>query len=104
MADVHYEVDETEKPGRDLMDTMRDLSKAWDKFTRLRGVMLQKKITGAAGNDQFTQVADSYGYSGIGTGTGAGSAVDNAADSFAEIDSAFNTGDAAITQMLNRHL
>lgn len=104
MADVHYEVDESEKPGRDLMDALRDLGRAWEKFTRLHGVMLQKKITGAVGNDQFTQIADSYGYEGVGTGTGAGSAVDNAADSFAEIEAAFGAGDAAITQMLNRHL
>lgn len=104
MADVHYEVDETTKPGRDFMDTLRDLSKAWDRFTRLQGILIQKKITGANGNDQFTQIAVSYGYSGSDTGTGGGTTVDNAADSFAEIDSAFNAGNAAITQMLNRHL
>lgn len=98
MPDVHYEPDETVKSGRDIMEAMRELSNAWNKFSRMRGVLVKKKLNEETGNDVYTQIAPSY----LGADLAAQKA--NAAGSFGEIDSAFGAADAAITQMLNRHL
>ena len=100
MADVHYEVDETLKPARDMMDALRSLASAWDRITRLRGTLIQNKDADQSGNAVYAQNASRYGYSGADSAAQQA----NAAASFAEIDSAFGAGDAAITQILNRHL
>lgn len=95
MAYAHYEVDETLKPARDLMDTLRKLRQVWQEFTGVRGCLIQQQNA----SDDFTSIAANYGYAGAD-----GSAKEaNAQASFAEIDSAF-AGNAAITQMLDRHL
>jgi hypothetical protein len=100
MADQHYEVDETLKPARDLMDALRALASAWDRVVRVRGTMIQSKDTPAVGIEQFATIATRYGY--VGADTTAKKT--EASLSFAEIDAAFGAGDAAIQQLLNRHL
>lgn len=100
MADTHYEVDETTKPGRDFMEAMRSLASAWDRFTRLRGVLIEQKDNSTTGDAVFAQIATRYGYEGA----DAAAQQSAAAASFAEVDSAYGAGNAAITQMLNRHL
>lgn len=100
MADQHYEVDESVKPARDLMDTQRALAAAWDRFSRLHGVLIQSRDVGQSGNDLFATIAVRYGYAG----DDAEGKKATAAASFGEIDSAFNAADAAVNQMLNRHL
>lgn len=92
----HYEVDETNKPARDLMDAMRRLRDAWQRLAAVRGCLIQQKD----GDTDFTSIAATYGYAGA----DAAAKETNAQASFSEIDSAFGAGDDAITQMLNRHL
>jgi hypothetical protein len=102
MAYSHYEVDEANKPARDFMDALRSLRAAWDSFRNVRGALLQQEdqSSGNADGRDFATIAVTYGYDTNGGLT----AQQNAKASFAEIDSAFNAGDAAVTQMLNRHL
>ncbi len=95
MAYSHYEVDETLKPARDLMDTLRSLRQAWKDFTAVRGCLIQQQN----GATDFTSIAANYGYAGADAAT----KETNAQNSFGEIDSAFG-GNAAIVQMLDRHL
>ena len=95
MARVHYEVDENLKPARDLMDTLRKLRQAWQEFTAVRGCLIQQKDDAT----DFTSISEDYGYAGA----DATEKEANAEASFAEIDSAF-AGNAAIVQMLDRHL
>lgn len=95
MAYTHYEVDETLKPSRDLMDTLRKLRQAWQEFTSVRGCLIQQQNA----SDDFTSIAANYGYAGV----DAAAKKANAQESFAEIDSAFG-GNNAIVQMLDRHL
>jgi len=96
MAYSHYEVDETLKPARDLMGTLRDLRAAWQAFAAVRGCLIQQQD----GATDFTSIAANYGYAGAdGTAKEA-----NAQGSFGEIDAAFGAGNAAIVQMLDRHL
>jgi hypothetical protein len=96
MAYSHYEVDENKRPARALMDTMRRLREAWNQLRNLRGSMIQQKD----GESDFTTIVANFGYAGAD-----GSAKEtNAQASFGEIDSAFGTGDAAISQLLDRHL
>jgi len=96
MAYTHYEVDETLKPARDLMDTLRNLRRAWMDFAAVRGCLLQQKDA----DTDFTSIAANYGYAGV----DAAAKEANAQASFAEIDSAFGAGNGAIVQMLDRHL
>jgi hypothetical protein len=96
MAYSHYEVDENKRPAKRLMDTMRKLRDAWNDLRALRGCMIQQKD----GDTDFTSIVSNYGYAGA----DATAKEANAQASFAEIDSAFGAGDAAITQMLDRHL
>ena len=96
MAYSHYEVDETKKPARDLMDALRKLRNAWDLLAAVRGSMIQQKDDAT----NFTSIAANYGY----VGSDAAAKETNAQNSFAEIDSAFGNADAAVTQMLDRHL
>jgi hypothetical protein len=100
MSDTHYELGNTQA-GRDAFNVLQNLANAWDRFTRLRGVLIQQKDNDQTGDAVFEAIADRYDYS-----TGEEVAVKQAAAaaSFAEIDSAFGAADAAITQMLNRHL
>lgn len=100
MADSHYEADETIPGGRNLMDIMRGLQAYWNRFRNLRDAIIQEKDGGASGNAQFAKPALLIGY--VGADTAAKQAA--AAASFGEIDSAFGAGDAAISQMLARHL
>lgn len=100
MVNNHYDVDESLKPARDVMDTMRSLAASWDKLRRLRGVLIEQKDTDASGDAVFANIAVRYGYGGVDTAT----KNTEAAASFAQIDSAFGNADAAVTQMLNRHL
>lgn len=95
MAYSHFEVDESLKPARDLMDTLRKLRQAWQEFASMRGCLVQQQNS----NTDFTSIAASYGYAG----SDAAAKETNAQASFAEIDSAFS-GNAAIVQMLDRHL
>ncbi len=95
MAYSHFEVDETLKPARDLMDTLRKLRQAWVDFAAVRGCLIQQQDS----STDFTSIAANYGYAGADA-----AAKETAAQaSFAEMDSAF-AGNAAITQMLDRHL
>lgn len=96
MAYSHYEVDENEKPGRDLMEALRKLRHAWDLFSAVRGQIIQQKDA----DTDFTSVAERFGYAG----DDAAAKEANAEASFGEINSAFGNADAAITQMLDRHL
>ncbi len=95
MAYSHYETDETLKPARDLMDTLRKLRQAWQEFTSVRGCLVQQQNS----STDFTSIAANYGYAGA----DAAAKETNAQASFGEIDSAF-AGNAAIVQMLDRHL
>lgn len=96
MAYTHYEVDETKKPARDLMDTLRELRRAWQDFASVRGCLVQQKDA----DTDFTSIVTNYGYAGA----DAAGKETNAQASFGEIDSAFSAGNAAIVQMLDRHL
>jgi hypothetical protein len=96
MADTHYEVDRATVDGREFFDVMKNLRKAWTEFANLRGVMIASKLDAT----DFTQVATRYGYSGA----DAAAKEANAEASFGEIDSAYGNGNAAIMQMLDRHL
>lgn len=96
MAYSHYEVDESLKPARDLMDALRKLQEAWDRVRAVRGRMIQQKDT----DTDFTSIAANYGYAGADSAA----KETNAQASFAEIDSAFSNADAAVTQLLDRHL
>lgn len=96
MAYSHYDVDLNKKPGRQLLETMQALRNAWNQLRALRGSMIQQKDS----DTDFTSIAANFGYSGA----DASAKETNAQASFGEIDSAFGTGDAAITQMLDRHL
>lgn len=100
MAYTHFEVDETLKPARDLMDTLRTLRSAWQNFTAVRGCLLQQLDDVAGKPTDLASVAKNYGYKGA----SADAQMENAKASFAEIDSAFGSGNAAIVQMLDRHL
>ena len=95
MAYSHYEVDETLKPARDLMDTLRKLRQVWQEFAGVRGCLIQQQDS----SSNFTSIATNYGYAG----SDATAKETNAQASFAEIDSAF-AANAAIVQMLDRHL
>lgn len=82
MAYSHYEVDETLKPARDLMDAMLGIWFApWL-------VLIQKQDD----TDDFTSIAAQYGYAGA---DAAGKEA-NAQASFAEIDSSWSTVDGKI--------
>lgn len=96
MAYSHYEVSESLKPGADLLKALRDLRNAWNQLRACRGQLIQKKD----GDTDFTSIVSLYGYAGA----DASAKETNAQASFAEIDSAFSNSDAAITQMLDRHL
>lgn len=100
MSNNHYDVNINSYPASDLIDCLRQLANAWDRFSRRRGVLIQQKDTTAQGNAVFAEIAAIYNYSGV---TDQDKQA-NAAASFAEIDSAFSGADAAITQMLDRHL
>lgn len=100
MADVHYEVDEANKPGRDLMDAMRDIARAWDKLARVRGILIQSRTGDGTQASHYDQVAERYGYSG----TDASAQQANAKASFEEIDGNWSTVNDKIQQMVNRHL
>lgn len=93
MATNHYDFNPSVQPGAELDNCLRQLANAWDRYTRLRGVLIAKKVVGGSGDAAYATIATQYGYADSAT----------AALSFAEIDSAFG-GDAAITQMLDRHL
>lgn len=93
MATNHYDFNRNTQPGSELYDCLKQMATAWDRYTRLRGVLIQEKVNGASGSAVYADIATRYGFTD--------SAM--ALASFAEIDSAFG-GDAAITQMLNRHL
>lgn len=95
MADTHYEVDESLKPARDLMDAMRALQAAWDKLALVRGVMIRRRDEADGSQDaHYANHAAAYGYDT--------SAV--ARLSFNEIDGNWNTVDAKIRQMCQSHL
>ena len=96
MAYTHYELDETLKPARDVMDTLRKLRQVWQEFTGVRGCLIAQKDS----DTDFTSIAANYGYAGA----DAAAKETNAQASFAEIDSAFGNANAAIVQMLDRHL
>lgn len=101
MSATHYDVTRNgNQASGDFIDAFRSLAMAWDKFTRLRGIMIQTKDNDASGNNVYAVIATNYGYAGA--DIAAKNA--NAAASFAEIDSAFSNSDAAITQLLDRHL
>jgi hypothetical protein len=100
MSYSHYEVNETLKPARDLMDALRSLRAAWDAFRNVRGCLIQQQDAATGNATDFTSIAVNYGYAGLNT---SGQQTDAKA-SFAEIDSAYNAGQSAITQMLDRHL
>lgn len=95
MAYSHYEVSNNQV-SQVFMQTLRNLQSAWDALTHLRGSLLAQQD----GNGDFTSISNNYGYSS----NAAGTAEQNAAASFAQIDSAWGNGNAAITQMLNEHL
>ncbi len=95
MSYSHYEVSNNAVSAI-FMETLRNLQEAWDAFTHLRGSLLAQKD---ADND-YTSIASNYGYSTNAAGTSA----QNAAASFAQIDSAWGNGNSAIVQMLNQHL
>lgn len=99
MSDMHYELGNTQA-GRDAFNALQNLAAAWDRFTRLRGVLIQQKDNAETGDAVYAVIAERYDYAG--GDTAAKQAAANA--SFAEINSAFGAADAAITQMLNRHL
>jgi hypothetical protein len=100
MSNTHYDFNAFASPGSDLMSALRQLATAWDQFTRRHGILIQQKDNAASGNAVYAEIASAYGYSGALTADQQA----NAAASFAEMDSAFNIADAAITQMLDRHL
>jgi hypothetical protein len=87
---THYGMDEASKPGRDAMEVFRKLRQVWAELKGLRGCIIQLKD----GASDFTTVASTYGYESEA----------EAEASFGEIDSAFSNADAAVTQMLDRHL
>lgn len=89
MASAYYPVGNTPSAA-DHKEAIRQLAAAWDKFTHLRGSIIETKD----GPSTYTSVVTRYGY------------VDAtaAAASFTEIDSAYNAGNAAIMQMVSRHL
>lgn len=92
---AHFEVNESLKPARELMESLRGLATAWDRLTRVRESMTQQKTGDDAAG--FAPVAAAYGYAGD---SAAGA---NALASFAEIDSTFSAN-AAIRQLLAKHL
>jgi hypothetical protein len=96
MAYSHYEVDFNKKPGRQLVETLTALRNAWNQLRALRGSMIQQKDS----DTDFTSIAANFGYAG----TDSAAKETNAQASFGEIDSAFGSGDSAITQLLDRHL
>lgn len=94
MADTHYDVDPTKPAGRMHKDVMRNLRKAWDDFANLREEIIQDRLGDGGQVSDYANVATRYGYDSTA----------EASASFGEIDSAFGGGNAAIDQMLNRHL
>ena len=94
MADTHYEVDESLKPARDLMEAMRSLAAAWDRLSRVRGVLIQTRTGDGSADTDYATIVTRYGYSSNA----------EARASFEEIDGNWATVDAKIQQMLNRHL
>lgn len=100
MSDQHFETNPAFAPAAFQGKVMRDLANAWDAFTRLRGIMIQSKDVGQTGDAEFASIAIRYGYAG----DNAAAQNEAAADSFAQIDTAFQAGNASITQMLNSHL
>lgn len=94
MAASHYNFTSTSQAASDLRDCLRNLALAWDKYSRQRGVLVEKKDLAASGNAQYAALTTDYGYPTDAI----------AAASFAELDSAFGTANAAISQCLNRHL
>lgn len=97
---MHYEVDETLKPARDLMDTLRALRIAWQNFVGVRGCLIQQKDGTSGTSTDYVSIAASYGYAGADAATKQA----NAKASFDQIDTAFTAGNNAITQMLDEHL
>jgi hypothetical protein len=87
MADAHYEVDEALKPARDLIDPLRKIAQGWDGLTRARGVLIQRRDGDGSQASHYAGITAAYGYA-----------------SDAEAKASFEEIDAAITQMLNRHL
>ncbi len=96
MAYTHYEVDETLKPARDLMDTLRKLRQAWADFVAVRGCLIQQQDSGT----DFTSIAANYGYEGA----DAAAQETNAQASFTQLDTAYTAANSAIVQMLDQHL
>lgn len=99
MSNTHYDVASL-TPSSDFLDALRALAVAWDKFTRLRGVIIQTKDNAASGDAVYAPVVARFNYAGVDAATK--NAVASA--SFNEIDSAFSVANAAVVQLLNRHL
>lgn len=99
MSNNHYDLSGTLQ-GIELVNSLKTLALAWDQFTRLRGVLVQRKDTSASGDAVFAEIAVTYGYEGVDDAEKQA----KAAASFSEIDTAFSTANASITQMLNRHI
>jgi len=100
MADTHYEVSSSLQAGQEFTNTMRALADSWEKFTRLRGILIQTKDTDAVGDLVYAPIVARYGYAG----TDAAAKNAAAAASFAEIDAAFGASNAALLQLVYRHL
>ena len=94
LSTSHYEFNNVNQDGAELENCLKQLALAWDRYARIRGILIEKKVTGAMGNAIYAEIAIQYGFADNAT----------ASASFGEIDSAFGNGNASITQMLNRHL
>lgn len=98
---THFEVDESLKGGRNLMDTMRSIRATMARLNALRNSLVQEKDTGTTGDAVFAKQATLLGYAAGGANNTAQSA---AADSFSEIDAAWQTAYGPLQQLCDKHL
>jgi hypothetical protein len=91
MATTHYAMSRANAVSQEAWDTINGLAAAWDKFVRLRGVMVQTKDAAASGSAVYAAIAAAYGFADAASAQAA----------FTQIDTAF-AGDAAIQQMVNQ--